>query len=133
MKSNRRFLDLSGSIYGELEVLNPIPDERSERGCRLYLCRCSCGKLVKKGTDELRHRSSNNHCGDIRHQKTPKQRCWTCANAYGGCEWSEFKNPQPVPGWDAKPTKIRISEGLFDDSYAIRDCPKYIPDKRSKP
>ena len=32
-----------------------------------------------------------------------KQPCWDCANACGGCEWSDHL--EPVPGWDATPTQ----------------------------
>lgn len=59
-----------------------------------------------------------------------KQICWTCQNACGGCSWSsEFI---PVKGWKAKPTKLKVQEGLFSDSYNILYCPEYVPDEEER-
>lgn len=44
----------------------------------------------------------------------------------GGCSWSSEFNP--VEGWRAKPTKIKIQEGMFLKSYKILYCPEYIND-----
>ncbi len=63
--------------------------------------------------------------------------CWTCANACGGCQWSAYLDP--VPGWDAEPTKtqrkpVKGNGGknvtVYPEvaSYRIRGCPLYLRD-----
>ena len=56
--------------------------------------------------------------------------CWSCANACGGCEWSE--RFRPVPGWTAVETVIKInatvngsSQKTETQSYHVISCPKY--------
>lgn len=62
------------------------------------------------------------------------QKCWTCANAYGGCSWTALDKKtnkvkfEPVPGWDAKPTRRRLCGKTIMESYDIHDCPQYVPD-----
>lgn len=53
--------------------------------------------------------------------------CELCLNAVPngrdhGCEWSITL--QPVPGWDALYSPIKIS-GQFVDSYKVLSCPRY--------
>lgn len=66
------------------------------------------------------------------------QKCWTCENATGGCSWTEFDTEtgkikfEPVPGWDATPTRRRLCGKTIMESYAIHDCPKYVPDGLSR-
>lgn len=63
-----------------------------------------------------------------------EQLCWTCANACGGCPWS--RRFEPVPGWTAHETKLRIvSVGRgrkytirMADTYEIEACPLYVAD-----
>lgn len=60
-----------------------------------------------------------------------RQLCFSCAKAVCGCSWSKcFK---PIDGWDATPTKImNWTDGkrtITTDSYAIRECPEFVPDK----
>lgn len=60
------------------------------------------------------------------------QLCWSCKRAVPkkGCEWADsFK---PVKGWIAKPTKLKLREGHYIDSYAVISCPKYINDHDKK-
>lgn len=78
--------------------------------------------------DELirRYPSWEKETGEIEYQS--KQLCWDCANACGGCEWSD--RLEPVPGWDATPTqrvlKYRRKGGTrVEASYIIRFCPKF--------
>lgn len=59
-----------------------------------------------------------------------QQFCWTCANACGGCEWSDHL--EPVPGWDATPTSRVLKVGgkgkggtRVASSFVIRYCPKF--------
>lgn len=66
------------------------------------------------------------------------QKCWTCANALGGCSWTAIDPKtnkvrfEPVPGWDAEPTSRSINGETIMESYAIHDCPQYIPDGINK-
>lgn len=64
-----------------------------------------------------------------------KQLCWTCANACGGCEWSDHL--EPVPGWDATPTSRVLKVGgkgkggtRVASSFVIHYCPKFRRDTR---
>ncbi|MGM9615700.1 MAG: hypothetical protein ACI3W7_09285 [Oscillospiraceae bacterium] len=55
--------------------------------------------------------------------------CWQCENAVPdpergkGCPWS--KSGKPVDGWDA----IRTSKAVDGESYFVRACPSFEPDK----
>jgi hypothetical protein len=64
----------------------------------------------------------------VEYQST--QLCWTCANACGGCEWSDHL--EPVPGWDATPTSRVLKVGgkgkggtRVASSFVIHSCPKF--------
>jgi len=69
----------------------------------------------------------------VEYQST--QLCWTCANACGGCEWSDHL--EPVPGWDATPTSRVLKVGgkgkggtRVEALFVIRSCPKFRRDTR---
>lgn len=69
----------------------------------------------------------------VEYQST--QLCWTCANACGGCEWSDHL--EPVPGWDATPTSRVLKVGgkgkggtRVASSFVIHTCPKFRRDER---
>ena len=69
----------------------------------------------------------------VEYQST--QLCWTCANACGGCEWSDHL--EPVPGWDATPTSRVLKAGgkgknrtRVASSFVIHYCPKFRRDTR---
>ena len=69
----------------------------------------------------------------VEYQST--QLCWTCANACGGCEWSDHL--KPVPGWDATPTSRVLKAGgkgknrtRVASSFVIHTCPKFRRDTR---
>ena len=47
--------------------------------------------------------------------------CWDCANATGGCSWSE--KLRPVKGWKAIPTHKKEF-----DSWLVIQCPKFERD-----
>lgn len=64
--------------------------------------------------------------------------CFDCANACGGCSWSELDpktmRPRfvPVEGWDA----IYIDRDFFragNGSYEVLSCPQFKPDPPRKP
>ena len=73
-------------------------------------------------------------------KKAPKvefqsqQLCWTCANACGGCEWSDHL--EPVPGWDAPTSRVLKVGGKgkggtrVASSFVIHYCPKFRRDTR---
>ena len=56
--------------------------------------------------------------------------CWHCANACGGCSWSD--ELIPVNGWNAVETRINcIGQG-----FIVMGCPEYIeeaPGHRKRP
>lgn len=59
-----------------------------------------------------------------------KTLCELCQNAVPnyinrGCEWSMYF--KPVPNWDALRSE-HLMGGKRVESYAVQDCPKYLPD-----
>ena len=67
--------------------------------------------------------------------------CFDCANACGGCSWSEVdpatKKPrfEPVPGWTAKKVMLKAgmahSKSIYVETYHITACPEFVPDNRN--
>lgn len=55
--------------------------------------------------------------------KRDHQPCAECSHFAYGCEWSE--RLEPVPGWNAIPTKLNNGCGKPTESYKIIFCPKY--------
>lgn len=53
--------------------------------------------------------------------------CWGCKNAICGCSWAD--DSVPVKGWNAEKTIVKDNEGDFE-SYCVKACPEYVPDKR---
>ena len=51
-------------------------------------------------------------------------KCWDCANANAGCEWS--KEGKPVKGWIA--TYIKANGTKPYDTYFVHDCPQFKRD-----
>ena len=52
--------------------------------------------------------------------------CWHCEWATGKegkCPW--VRSFTPVPGWTAKQTYLRQTEGQFTESYIVKDCPLF--------
>lgn len=59
--------------------------------------------------------------------------CWSCrVPGTGGCEWD--RDFQPVEGWEAQPTKLRLWEkgGNGMDSFCVTACPLYHPVDRAE-
>ena len=54
--------------------------------------------------------------------------CWSCANATGGCSWSDHWEHTPVKGWVAQKSDIKYSQNEIVESYIVLSCPKYIQD-----
>ena len=58
--------------------------------------------------------------------------CWSCANACGGCSWSDGTFT-PVEGWTAIPAKISAIRGEGReqeiDSFIVTKCPKFKNDR----
>lgn len=66
---------------------------------------------------------------------SPHTLCEVCANACGGCCWSEYGVQRPVPGWSAVRNDINIFGGrssLKIESYAVLDCPQFSLEDRCK-
>ena len=62
--------------------------------------------------------------------------CWRCANACGGCSWSDGSFT-PVPGWNAEPTNVWIDHSPKGEpgrcrrvigSFRVIECPEYVSD-----
>lgn len=67
--------------------------------------------------------------------------CFDCQNACGGCSWSgldpvtHMPRFEPVPGWTATPTCLKVSWACHGrtynkriESYCITACPEFVPD-----
>lgn len=55
--------------------------------------------------------------------------CWTCRNAYAGkCCWID--RCEPVKGWTAKRSRLKISDGKQVNTWHVTGCPNYIRDVR---
>lgn len=63
----------------------------------------------------------------------PTTLCDLCANACGGCEWSDCGNMRPVPGWEAVRNDVKSCRGENNDvvveSYVVLSCPKFEQDR----
>lgn len=53
--------------------------------------------------------------------------CWDCANACGGCSWSDHWLHRPVEGWDAIRTDLKAKDGVIE-SYIVVECPEFERD-----
>lgn len=53
--------------------------------------------------------------------------CWTCRKSGGKCLWSRAF--LPVPGWKAKPTRIKCTakgnDGRMTASFRVDECPEF--------
>lgn len=67
-----------------------------------------------------------------RQEPANKQLCWTCKKACGRCAWSRKPNPQPIPGWIAEQTEVKITRGKTQVSYRIVWCPEWESDGRKE-
>lgn len=56
--------------------------------------------------------------------------CWDCAKACGRCCWSDHWKHDPVPGWTAVETILKINGGEYCTSYEVKECPEFEPDRR---
>ena len=54
--------------------------------------------------------------------------CWTCAKACGGCSWSNHWEHRPIPGWTARPGKLKVNGGEYTESFHVMACPEFEPD-----
>lgn len=55
--------DLKGIRFGRLIAINRLP--KSKNGCRLWLCKCDCGKIVEIKSSHLK-RGTTKSCGCLR-------------------------------------------------------------------
>lgn len=60
--------------------------------------------------------------------------CWRCRNAVPGkdtgCAWSRSK--QPVEGWKAQATELKVYDDIKVASFNVRSCPEYAPDVKQE-
>ena len=65
--------------------------------------------------------------------------CWKCANACGGCSWTERDKKtgkvrfQPVEGWKAVPENLKNNGGSGPKvikSFRVIFCPMFRRDER---
>ncbi len=54
--------------------------------------------------------------------------CWDCRKACGGCSWSSYPDYEPVAGWTAIGTKIRMNSNVYAQSYIVIACPEFDRD-----
>lgn len=141
MEPKQTQYDLTGRTINGWEVLEWVSEVQDKSG-KVYRCRCSCGEIVWLNTQQIQGRYPKLNCGNPKkHKPVPpgpkpnsaktkakpyEQKCITCAKALGDCSWSRKYDPQPVPGWDAQPTKISVGTNRYIQSYAIHDCPLYV-------
>ena len=52
--------------------------------------------------------------------------CWDCANACGGCSWSE--KLMPVKGWKSEDTRVLTQINRTVESRRIIECPEFKRD-----
>lgn len=76
------------------------------------------------------------HWEYVERGKKHVQLCWYCANACGGCCWTE-RDPEtgevsykPIPGWKAQKTIIKNSLNEETISFNILECPEFIRDRK---
>lgn len=60
--------------------------------------------------------------------------CEICANACGGCSWSQYGRWEPVEGWEAMRNDVVCPNAIkkIAESYIVLDCPRYVPDQYAK-
>lgn len=61
----------------------------------------------------------------------PQTICWDCANACGGCSWSDHWQHSPVDGWTAIRSDI-TGKDVTVESYIVLDCPEFERDAEGK-
>lgn len=50
---NNYKIDITNQVFGKLTAIKPL-DKRSKNGSIIWQCRCECGNIVEKSTNELR-------------------------------------------------------------------------------
>lgn len=58
----------------------------------------------------------------------PRTLCWDCANACGGCTWSDHWLHKPINGWTAVRADLKTKDGEVTESYIVTECPEFIRD-----
>lgn len=83
-----------------------------------------CGKYF--ATKDSKRKYCSKKCRMVAAESRALRRgqlCWVCKKATGKCLWS--KSYKPIPGWKAKATIVKDSEGDFS-SYRIISCPEFV-------
>lgn len=141
----RKAIDMTGQVFGYLKAEHRAGRSGAGKSA-LWVCKCQlCGRLtVVSRVDLLSGKIKS--CGCLlrmtKDQKqalpgaaAPERReayeqeestlCWNCANAVGGCSWSQ--SFEPVEGWDAVPCIIR-GNGIEVPSFRVLSCPLFERD-----
>lgn len=86
------------------------------RGGAKY-CSKSCAWKAKQGQSKKKELPKLSATGTL---------CWHCEWATGKegkCPWA--RSLKPVPGWTAKKVTLKISKGVYTDSYIVKECPLF--------
>lgn len=65
-----KVVDLTGEVHNEHTVLEKLSEKKGSTF--LYLCKCSCGTLVKRTANELRGTKAVKSCGCLKRRSRPK-------------------------------------------------------------
>ena len=63
-----------------------------------------------------------------RFNSKPTTLCVTCKTPSPTCPWKY--NFTPVEGWEVEPSKVKLFNGKYSDSYIVKSCPLYEENKR---
>lgn len=112
-----RIFDLTGQRFGKWVVI----ERAIEDGSKWY-CKCDCGNYGNVTTNALiKGKSKSCGCGKHYAKSSISTLCWECKNITK-CEWSVG---EPVPDWEAIPTKILLQANETINSYIVVKCPKF--------
>lgn len=94
----------------------------AKRIVRKVICRY-CGKEF---TTRTARQYCSVYCSAIANSVKAKDTlCWSCEKCTGGsdCPWAN--RFEPVEGWDAVPTKIKMTPEKESDSFKVLSCPLF--------
>ena len=95
----------------------PVCGKAVTRSPQAKYCSKSCAWKANQDTSKSKELPKLSATGTL---------CWHCEWATGKegkCPW--VRSFTPVPGWTAKKTYLRQSEGQFTESYIVKDCPLF--------
>lgn len=87
-KSNPCFKDLTGQIFSCLTVIEYL--RMTERGA-MWLCKCTCGKMIEKNSENLASGNSKS-CGCLSHRRGKTNPHFTGHEEITGEFWNNIQN-----------------------------------------